>query len=531
MSDFLSNFSNDNYHKTNQKKTPTNEKKEKKLVDSSEVPRQTSKEQITAQDLQRHLAKEKALEPQERRKRSAVNPSRSWEQKDATKADQNTKKRSNPQSVDVEEKLQAERTTRKSSFEVEPEVEFDPTYQQKKRQKQLIIGIVSAVVLVLIGIAIYFMMHVKVPDFTNQSISEAKKWGKDHQVEIVLEQEYSTDVEAGFILKQSTPTGKRIRKKSDLTITASKGADPEEVLILPDFNELSFQEAKDWAKEHLADNLKITKKYSDEIEENKFIAIEFKDKDTVTNTNYRRKDKATISYSKGKETFEKNIDVPDFKEKAKMEVEAWAKKNDISLTINEEPSKLVPTGMIITQSIAPGEKLAKKDEMAIVVSTGEVIIVPNYYNLTQEEAGSVPGMTPIIKQRYNTKVPYGQLISQSLAGGTALGEKDEKTITLIYSLGKPYLADLRGTNESELQKIIYDTFTSKGVTVNYSTYYVDSDQAKGTIVEQSPFGSYMGLSFSVSFGISNGSQYQFNPQPEPNPETPATTQKEALETN
>ncbi len=514
MSDFLSKFSNDHYNKTNQNSDC--KIANKSTEDSAhELPRRSNKKRMTSKELQNlsdSLQTESSFHSLEDTSHSASN-----QVDDQEGLLNQTESQTVTMADDIKEKLQAERTTRKSSFEVEPEVEIDQTYQRKKRNKRMIIGIVAVISLLLIGIVMYVMMHVTVPDFTNQAIADVKKWGKDHKITIVMEQEYHSKVEPGFVIKQSVPFGKRIRKNSDLIITASKGADPEETITLPDFNELSFQEAKDWIQQHQAENLKITKKYSDDIEENKFISIEFKDKNEVNASNYKRKDKATIMYSKGKETYEKNIEVPDFKEKAKLEVEAWAKKNEIAVTFTEEASKTIPNGMIITQSVAAGEKLAKKDEMAVVVSTGEEIIVPNYYNLTQEEASNVKGMNPIIKQRYNTKVPYGQLISQSLASGVALGEKDDKTITLVYSLGTPYLSDLRGTNESELQKFIYDTFTSKGVTVTYSTYYIDSDQAKGTIVEQSTFGSYMGLSFTVSFGISNGSGYQFNPTPSPEP--------------
>ena len=41
---------------------------------------------------------------------------------------------------------------------------------------------------------------------------------------------------------------------------------------------------------------------------------------------YKRKDRLSVYYSKGKEVFEKNIEVPDFTGKAKSEASEWAKR-------------------------------------------------------------------------------------------------------------------------------------------------------------------------------------------------------------
>ena len=114
----------------------------------------------------------------------------------------------------------------------------------------------------------------------------------------------------------------------------------------------------------------------------------------------------------------------------------------------------------------------------------------------------------MIKTQYSNKIDYGFLISQSIEPGTRLTEKDNKNIVLTYSLGRPYLGDLRGAmNEGELQKHFFDTYQSKGADVDYEIEYIHSDQPRGTIVAQSDYNTIIPLDYRVVFYISIGDGY------------------------
>lgn len=264
-------------------------------------------------------------------------------------------------------------------------------------------------------------------------------------------------------------------------------------------------EAEQWIKKNHADNISLIDEYNETLEKGKSIRFEIVNKE-VKKENYKRKDKANMYYSKGKETFEKNISVPDFTKKPKAEVESWAKTNEIKVTYEEASSAEIPAESIISQSIAKDQKIAKKDSMTVTVSLGKGYVVPNFSEYTQEEAGSaVEGLTVKAKTIFTANVPYGQLISQSVEAGTTLTSKDDLKVDVYYSAGQPYLKDLRNnTVEGDLQKYFYEEFQSKGANIRYTVRYVDSAEPKGTVVGVSAYNQYVPLEYTVGLDISLG---------------------------
>lgn len=223
-------------------------------------------------------------------------------------------------------------------------------------------------------------------------------------------------------------------------------------------------------------------------------------------------------YSKGKETYSKNITVPDFTKKTKAEVETWAKNNEIVVNFEEVTSTDIEAGIVISQGIAKDEKLAKKEQMTVTVSLGKGIIVPDFSEYSLEDAATaVSGVDIQVKTIYTESMSYGQLVSQSVAAGTELTSKDDQTIKVVYSAGQPYLKDLRGTTvEGDLQKLFYDEFQSKGANINYQIRYVDSAEAKGMVVAMNVHSEYLPLNYTVyldvSLGNLSGTQQYGTPQ-------------------
>lgn len=179
------------------------------------------------------------------------------------------------------------------------------------------------------------------------------------------------------------------------------------------------------------------------------------------------------------------------------------------------------------QSVAANEKVAKKSKLTVQVSAGKGITVPDFSTLTMTQAASVTGLTVIVRQVYGDS-PYGSLISQSQKAGTELTEKDDKNVEVVYSAGSPYIRDLSGKNEGDLQQYFYDEFRSKGAEIYFTSYYVNSDQPKGTVVAQSAKETWLPLAYTVEVGISNGAYFTGTVTPPANKTTPtdsSTTQE------
>lgn len=470
MSDFLSNFNKSNYDNT----------KEKKLRDGSNKERRMEQESV--EELSKMYSTGKETEPEGIKETYDVSE---------------TKKENalpNPEPIQATRRGQPDEGA-----------EIDLTYYKKKKQKRILIGIGIVVALFLLYVGYYQMTHVKLPDFTGKDLSEVRIWSAENKIKLKVNQTYNKEIETNKVISQKSKKGNKIKKGSELTVDSSLGVDPEEKLTLPNFMKMKKSEVEKWIKENKADNVSLIDEYSDTLEKGKPIRFEIVNKD-IMKENYKRKDKANMYYSKGKETFEKNISVPDFTKKMKTEVESWAKTNDIKVTYEEASSAEIPSESIISQSIRKDQKVAKKDSLTVTVSLGKGYIVPNFADYTQEEAGTaVDGLMIQAKSIFTTNVPYGQLISQSVEAGTQLTSKDDLKVKVYYSAGQPYLKDLRGnTVEGDLQKKFYEEFHSKGANIQYTVRYVDSAEPKGTVVGMSAYNLYVPLEYTVNLDISLG---------------------------
>lgn len=498
MSDFLSNFSGENYNKTRQDK---DKQKEEKQSESKSVVKKTDKKINNEQSKQ----SEELIGP----KNNPLNAQSNSEKKNENSEDLIfTKKRSKKKKVKketpkiIEQVKEPIADTAKNPDEF---IETDPTYKKTQQKKYFLMGVGILVAGLILFFGYYQLTHVKVPNFEGKELSEVREWTAENGVKLQVEQKYDFDKDANIIIHQNVKN-KKIKKGNELVVDASLGADPEEKISLPDFKTMKLNEAKQWIEEQKADNLAIIEEYSDKIAATEYIKFEITNKD-VKAEDYKRKDKAKVYFSKGKEVFEKDISVPDFAGKMKEEATDWAKKNEIDLKIEEVDSDSIEIGKIISQSVGKDTKIAKKDAMSITISTGKALVVPDFSQFTAEEAESkANGLQVQVKQVFNDSVPYGGFISQSVEIGKKYKEKDEKpTIQVVYSSGKPYIKDLRdNTLEGDLQKIFYEEYQSKGANITYQVNYVDSTVTKGTVVNMSKYNEFAPINYVVQISISKG---------------------------
>lgn len=271
---------------------------------------------------------------------------------------------------DAELKSEPPKMRSSSRYNADEELEIDPDYRRKKRIKIIIAIAGSLLACILVYFIYHSLVHVKVEDFVGQPISEARAWAKENDIEIELEQEYNLEYDPNRIISQSVPAGDKIKKGNTLLIVSSLGPDPDDVIPLPDFSVMSQVEAEQWIDEHKAENLQIVVEYHDEIEAGEFIKLVIRDS-SIDPSEYRRKDRAAIYYSRGQEVFEKDITVPNFVGSLREEVEKWAETNEIEITYEESDSDSFEAGFIISQSEAADEKIARRDKMTVVVSTGK----------------------------------------------------------------------------------------------------------------------------------------------------------------
>jgi serine/threonine-protein kinase len=385
---------------------------------------------------------------------------------------------------------------------------YEPSSGYHMRKRLLLIVAPTLLLSAVIGSILLLWVHsrqVEIPDLIGKQLASAQSFCSKNDIAMDLTEAYSIDQERGLIIYQSANAGSKIEKGSLLALTVSLGPDPDELLFLPDFNTFSLTDAEKWIADNHANNLRIVVEYNDVASRDAFIRIEYRETN-MTSHGYRRKDYATLFYSKGQEVFEKDIIVPDFLGKPLSEVESWAKKNEITLHIEEQDSGTVEKGSVIAQGVVAGSLVSRREDVSILVSLGAALTIPDFSRYTPTSAAfAAEQISVVVQSRYHDNLPYGKLISQSMPAGSRVLVSDSPQVFVVYSLGLPYLKDCRGLTEGDLPSLFFDTYLDRGADISYVVVYVESLEPKGTIVGMSDFGIFMPLTFCVTVEISTGS--------------------------
>ncbi len=360
------------------------------------------------------------------------------------------------------------------------------------------------------------------PAMVGWSEGDAELWARENEVLLQVETVHSDEVPAGQIISQTPSEGEEIASGEFVKLVISAGPDLSIMVPVPDILNMTMQEVEAWAEENRMETVRITTEESETIPSGEAIRFYVND-NTVLGTEIRRDTPFYVIFSRGQGEGE-DVKLPNFLTMSLEEAKTFATENGIVLSVIEEFSESVAEGSIIRQDIKAEETVREGDAVKIYVSLGKEIIVPNFFEMSKEEAAlkaTQLGITTLVTERYVTPFEEGDLVSQSISAG-ALYETGD-IVELVYSLGfKVVVQSFVGKTEPDVRAWV-EPYNKLGANIKVNTTYTSSTQPAGTILSQDKIDYTMTITDTLNLVVSKGKIVYV-----PNFISPGMTREEAI---
>ncbi len=341
---------------------------------------------------------------------------------------------------------------------------------------------------------------LEVPDLESMTGAQVREWINKHKLSATkIVEAASETVARGHVIEYRfgsvSVDRTNFRRGDSLTVyvsTGSRTTDPGSSVRVPDYSKIGKNAAADYDK-----NVKVTVRevYSTDVPFGGFVS------QSVTAGERISKDTTVVvCYSVGKPL------LAELKGKSEGELaEIFYKFNQSGANLTyrvEYVTRPAPRGQIVGASRS-NEYVSVGEEIVIYVcSVDSSRVVPDFSRLTREQAQNYAETFKLkIVTVYDNKVPYGALIRQSVAAGETLSDESE-TVVVTYSLGRPYLPDLKGKSENELAEFFYN-LNQSGAKLGYRVEYGSYNAPKGQVVYASQYDTFVSVGDTITLRVCN----------------------------
>lgn len=255
------------------------------------------------------------------------------------------------------------------------------------KDKKTIYLAIAAGIITIITIALATLLFIepsiKAVDFTNKNVEEIKAWQKENNIDdklIEYKEEYDEKIEKDFIISQSVKGGENIKDK--IIFTVSKGSDPSSEVTLIDFKDKTEDEIRKYFEENKFTDVTYEYIPDEKIAKGKFIKL------NITETKVKRNTLIVVSISAGSSSVGVEIEMPDFKDSNKANIDAWAKTNNINVAYTYAFSDKFEENKVISFSPKALTKIKTGDKIQVTISKGKGITISDLVGKKEEEATS-----------------------------------------------------------------------------------------------------------------------------------------------
>ncbi|MBP1888560.1 serine/threonine-protein kinase [Clostridium moniliforme] len=319
----------------------------------------------------------------------------------------------------------------------------------KKNLKGIIIGVVSVVVIALLGFGAYSLFgnskeskKVKVPNFVGMTMDEAKKEADSVGLKVTKAKEVKSDEKKGTIIESNPKAGESVDEGTTVEVTVSGG----EKVKLPNLAEDDLNDAKAKLEALGITNINIDEEYSDSISKGQVISQSPNSGEEVS-----KDTTVTLVVSKGQKVT--NVTVPKVIGMSVNDAKSTLSNAGLSVTVeSKKTTDKDSDGKVLDQKASAGTTVNKGSNITIIVGNYEepkkdTITVAPVTGLSQDVAiNKLSGLNVnVITQDTDDKSLDGKVISQSLQAGA----KVDQNTSITIKVGKYKAPDNENSGNNE----------------------------------------------------------------------------------
>lgn len=368
-------------------------------------------------------------------------------------------------------------------------------------------GLPAIIILILGSIGWFFYRQsteVVVPNLTGWTEVEVGTWSSENDIVIYYEEEYTMVYEDETVMSQETSEGTIIYQGDSIVVTYSAGADPSEVIEIPDIMNMTESQVEAWEEDNQLTGISYDYANSTIIPEGEVITYEFYD---GTEDNFIRKNRLLVTISLGVEEVSDYVTVQSFIGLTETSLGKWATNNEIILDVTYVYDTYYDEGLVISQSVDEDYDILVGDTLEVTVSLGEAIRVVDfsyYVSADAESWAKTEGVDLIVVEEYSSSIPSGELISQSIEAGTEISPDDEIVVT--YSIGKVKIYSYVGKSILDFDSFLEEVNNYDGELSYVINYQVSTKYDQGEIIDHEYINEQVNPGTTLEITVSLGDE-------------------------
>lgn len=340
---------------------------------------------------------------------------------------------------------------------------------------------------------------IKIIDLSTMTQEQVLSWATENELLIETIEAYDEVALVGSIMSQDINVGERLFAGSTLTITVSKGPDPDVLVSLVDFSGKDIGDVQTFIDSNKLMNAKI------EFQKNTKIASAFFISQTIKEGQIKRSDAISFYISTGDKDTLTTVIVPDFSTYTKQQISSWGSSSNIKINFIEEFNSSVEAGKVYEQSLAANQEIYDGSSITIKLSKGTGVVLENLVGKSKSEIDAFiknNGLSVTYTSVYSSTQSKDFATSMSPSAATRVANNSSVAVTL--SLGKISVSDFTGKSLKELEAWIAEVNKQgANLKVSSSSIYSDSVTA-GNLIKQTPATGEINPGSTITASVSKG---------------------------